>query len=398
VNTHFEWLIEEEGESYEPPIEAAYKPLRAVLCRACVALLVVLSIALLTAWVGARHRYRQAATRAATEIQDMVDLEAQVVVSCDRRRFVALQDPDAPRWVAYQVQRLDERCLGYDAVPAQPYTTSLIGLPGRVQEVTLNGDLAWTQVVTGAGHDRHVRFYRWTEQGWVQAPPDPDFWGESAVWQHGGLLVQGTARDRPYGQVLTAHMWDVAQAVCATLGCSDDLELRVTFLPDATGQLPRISAQGLLLPSPWLTGMPANGEVAPGSLDRLTYWSAYYVASAAVDGPALGGLNPTQRAILAEYARFYTDESLDNAPILRRIVDRQGIDLLPRMLRSLPEVRALSDLLSHWLSLPTGTSDIYYAVLLDIARDPATRTCQETFDLLLRQEDAGWMEWMERNE
>jgi hypothetical protein len=396
MNTQFEWLIEEEGESYEPTIEAAYKPLRAVLCRACLALLAMLSIALLTAWIGARYRYRKAVTQATAEIQDMIDLETQVVASCDRRRFLALQDPAAPRWVDSQVQRLDEHCLSYDTVPAQPYTTSLIGVPGRVQQVTLNGDLAWTQVVTDEGRERHVRFYRWTKQGWLQAPPNPQFWGEPAVWQHGGLLVQGTVRDRRYGELLAAHIWDVAQAVCSTSGCSDDLELRVTFIADATGQLPRLSAQGLLLPSPWLTGMPASGQAAPGSLDRLTYWSAYY-ASAAANSLEPGSLNPTQKAILAEYARFHTDGSLDNAPILRRIVDRQGIDVLPQVLRSLPDTWALSGFLPRWLALSTDDPGTYYAVLLDIARDPATRTCKETFDLLLRQEDAGWMEWMERS-
>jgi hypothetical protein len=398
MNTQFEWWIEEEGESYEPPIEATSRPLRAMLCRACLVLLAVLAIALLTAWAGTRYRYRQAVARAAAEIQDMTDLEAQVVASCDRRRFLALQDPAAPHWVDDQAQRFGEHCLSYDAVPVQPYTTSLIGVPGRVQQVTLHDDLAWAQVIRAEGRERHVRFYRWTERGWLQAPPDPQFWGETVVWQHERLLVQGTTRDRPYGKALAAHIWDAAQAVCSTLSCSDDLELRVTFLPDATEQLPRISAQGLLLPSPWLTGIPADGgEVATDSLDRLTYWSAYY-ASAAANGLEPGSLNPTQKAVLAEYARFYTDGNLDNAPILRRVVDRQGVDVLPEVLRSLSNARTLSDLVAQWLSLPASTPDAYYAILLDIARDPATRACQETFDLLLRQEDEGWTAWMEASE
>jgi len=398
MNTHFEWLIEEEGESCEPNIEATFKPLRPVLCHACLALLAALAIALLATWAGARYRYRQAVARATVEIQDMIDLETQVVASCDRPHFLSLQDPAAPRWVDDQARRLGEHCLSYDAVPARPYTTSLIGVPSRVQEVTLNGDLAWAQVMTDEGRQQHVRFYRWTEQGWLQAPPDPRFWGELAVWQHERLLVQGTTRDQRCGQVLATHIWDAAHSVCTTLNYSDDLELKVTFLPDATEQLPRISAQGLLLPSPWLTGIPADGgEVATDSLDRLTYWSTYY-ASAAANGLEPGSLNPTQKAILAEYARFYTDGNLDNAPILRRVVDRQGVDVLPEVLRSLPEACALSDLLSRWLSLSAGTSDTYYTILLDIARDPATRTCQETFDLLLRQENAEWMAWMEASE
>ena len=50
MNTQFEWLIEEEGESYKPHIEAALKPLRAVLRHACLVLLAILCIALLAAW------------------------------------------------------------------------------------------------------------------------------------------------------------------------------------------------------------------------------------------------------------------------------------------------------------------------------------------------------------
>jgi hypothetical protein len=398
VNTQFEWLIEEEGERWEPSANTEFAPLRAVPRWAWLALLMVLSIALPTGWIGVRHRYQQAVAQATFEIQGMVDLEVQVVASCDRRRFLALQDPAAPRWVAHQVQRLDEHCLGSEAVPAQAYRTNLIGLPARVQEVTLEEDVAWAQVVTDEEREQHVRFYRWTERGWMQAPPDPQFWGEPTVWQHTGLLVQGTVRDLPYGKVLAAHIWDVTQAVCDTLGCTDDLELRVTFIPDATGQLPRVSAQGLLLPSPWLTGIPANGEVTAGSLKRLTYWTAYYVTSAAVGGPGVGSRNPTQKAILAEYARLHTDASLESAPILRRIVDRHGIGVLPQVLRSLPEARALSDLLPRWLALSAGMPDTYYAVLFDLARDPATRACKETFDLLLREDDAQWIEWTERSE
>jgi hypothetical protein len=261
----------------------------------------------------------------------------------------------------------------------------------------LEDHLAWVQVQTDAGHQRHVRFYRWTERGWVQAPPDLAFWGEPVAWQHEGLLVQATARDRPYAHVLAAHMWDVAQAVCSTLGCSDDLQLRVTFLPDAMGPLPRLSAHGLLLPSPWLTGIPESGKVDPASLDRLTYWTAYYVTAAAVKGPGPARLSQTQRAILAEYARFYTEGDLNSVPILRRIAERHGADVLPHVLRSLPDAPALADWMTQWLALPEENLDMYYLALLDIAQDPATPACKETFVLLLQQEDAGWRAWMQVN-
>lgn len=398
MNTHFEWSIEEDGESFAPAIDSASSLLRPMLRRACLLLLAGLSIALLGAWIGARFRYRQAVARATFEIQDMLDLEAQALASCDRRRFLGLQDSAAPRWFDHQAQRFDAHCAPTPAIPAQPYASSTLGLPARVQKVTLNGDRAWAQVVADQRHEQYARFYRWTEQGWVQALPDPSFWGEPTAWQHEGLLVQATARDRPYGERLAAHVWDVAQDVCGALGCAEGLELRVTFLPDATGQLPRLSVHGLLLPSPWLTGIPADGEISSASLDRLTYWTTYYVASAAVDNLGSGSLNPTQQAILAEYARFHTEGDIASAPILRRIADRQGIDALPTVLRSLPDARALASFLPRWLSLPADRPDTYYAVLVEVAHDPATRACRETFGLLLRQEDAGWMEWLEGSE
>ena len=317
-----------------------------------------------------------------------------------RRRFLSLQDPAAPRWVASQTKRLNERCLGYDGAPARAYVTNTIGLSGRVQKVMLSGDLAWAQVLADEEHERHVRFYRWTERGWVQAPPDPVFWGEPAAWQHKGLLVQGTVRDRPYAERLAAQIWDVAQDVCGVLGCTSDLELRVTFLPDAIGHLPQVTAHGLLLPSPWLTGIPADGQIAPAALDPLTYWSAYYAASVAVDSPGLGSRNLTQRAILAEYARFYTEESLETTPILRRIAGRQGIEALPQVLSSLSDLGGLSDLMVRWFSVSTaGMPETSYAILAEIGRDPALYACQETFDLLSQEQagDTQWVEWMERD-
>jgi hypothetical protein len=263
--------------------------------------------------------------------------------------------------------------------------------------VTLHGDVAWVQVVTDKARERRVRFYRWTERGWVHAPPDPAFWGEPTVWQYERLLVQATAKDRPHGEILAAHIWEVAQAVCGALDCPDDMELSATFVPDAVGPLPRLSSQGLLLPSPWLTGIPV-GKATPGSHDGLDYWTVYYVAALAIDGLAPGNLSPAQAAILAEYASFHAAGNLDTAPILRRVVDRQGPDALPALLHTLGDASNLSDILPYWLALSAGMPDTFFGLLVDIAQDPGVHTCQEVFGLLTGEEAVTLTKWLETHQ
>lgn len=41
--------------------------------------------------------------------------------------------------------------------------------------------------------------------------------------------------------------------------------------------------------------------------------------------------------------------------------------------------------------------DTYYGVLVNIAQDPATHTCQETFGLLTREEEAQLIKWIDLN-
>jgi hypothetical protein len=116
-----------------------------------------------------------------------------------------------------------------------------------------------------------------------------------------------------------------------------------------------------------------------------------------VIGPTPSGLHPLQRAILVEYATLYAHQDATQAPILRRIVARHGVDALPEVLRSLQCPIVVSGFVERWLLLSPSQSDSYFGTLTDIARAATSAGQEETVSLvnLLFYENADrWMAWV----
>jgi hypothetical protein len=94
-----------------------------------------------------------------------------------------------------------------------------------------------------------------------------------------------------------------------------------------------MSGHGLILASPWLSGIPVEGGWDAAYLDELTYWVAYEIMLQLVRAAEDGDPTWLQRAIVGEYAALYTHGYVTQDPILEHIIEQNGADL-PEALRS----------------------------------------------------------------
>jgi hypothetical protein len=105
-------------------------------------------------------------------------------------------------------------------------------------------------------------------------------------------------------------------------------------------------------------------------------------------------MSQLQRAIADEYAAWYGSQDITQAPIVRRIVERHGMEVLPNMFFSLKGTSLYSLFMMRWLSLTESRGEIaFFETLLNIEREAILTGRKDTF--LLLQSDQ-WIEARER--
>jgi len=201
------------------------------------------------------------------------------------------------------------------------------------------------------------------------------------------VIVRYRQRDHPHVEPLIEHILDVLTDVCTTLDCPPEGTLEIGFSPaDAP---PHLVGHVLTLPSPWLSGIPLEGGWDQATLDELAYWATYRAAAQSVRSAANDDLNRLQKAILDEYAASYSQRTLAQAPILRRVVERHGIDALPALIRSLKEMSSTSQFLAQWLFLSDPGAD-YFETVLNLGCEAIRAGRRDTF-LLFQDYEPRWM-------
>ena len=319
MQVQFSWHVEDEDECWE----TAAAPARREWARSLRWVGLGVALVLLFAgsgYVAVSHYERTSLQRSTFHIQSVIDLEAQTLARGDIERYLAQQDQAAPGWMSAQAERA--RGYGRQASPDVP------DLSAKVQRVELWGDaaaggVAWVEVAVGQERLRQVRFYRQTALGWVHTVPHAGFWGDPVEWTDGGVTVHAHERDRPYVQPLVEAAKQALEDLCAGPICPPDraLELRIVL---AAGRAPGHLGDAIVLPSPWLSGIPATGVWDPSVLHEVRYWAAYLAARKAVDPSLHDDLSARQRAILVEYAARYAAQDPSAASILPRIVAQHG--------------------------------------------------------------------------
>jgi hypothetical protein len=374
VKIELDWQAENEEGEWETIATMVKRPgfhLPTWIWRGALTTLLLLGAA---GYLTVSYRYHRALAWTEFQIQGAIDSEAQALARGNLRLYLAQQDPEAPNWYALQATSLNDlvpcvtRILGAQAWGQQgaPPQDCLSPIQGEVQRVELRGGVAWVEVVTGDGRSDHrlrqARFYRQTGHSWLHTAPRPEFWNDPVERTYSAVVARYDERDAPYVKPLIEHVERIATDVGLSLGGFQMQRLEVTFAPELAsaelllGELPTLSDGGMTLPSPWISGIPLDGEWDRAYLDQLRYRVAYAVARQFVaahtgepfdDGPRLSQL---QRALVAEYAAWYAEGDMAGAPILGRIVRDHGPEALPLALRSARH-SSPSEFVDDWLGL-----------------------------------------------
>ena len=353
-----------------------------------------------------RRRYETAERNLAFQIQSVIDLEARAYAQGDQDLFLEQQDGSERGWYAAQTARTSQGCA--ERTPLLPLETyaaehSLSRYPCRpvlqakIEKVNLQGNIARVEVLEGEEPVRRARFYRQTDLGWKHTTPRPEFWGVAIQLTYGELVFRYHRRDQPHIDPLVEHIASAFGRACATLGCDFEDPIEVNFAVDLfPDEAPVLGRTTLLLPSPWLSGLPANGEWDEAYLNELTYWMTYQVASRHLKAIAGNSPHPLQRVMVIEYAAWRATRNVTQAPIVGRLVQKYGEDGLTNVLRSLENMRTLNLLLVEWMNLSSSRQPtVYFETLLNIERDALLAGRKETF-LFLQDDASAW--WVSRQE
>jgi hypothetical protein len=265
MRTRFDWQVGNDDGQWETIAQTGGDASRARRHRALqwIGMVSLAAIVIATTWGYAiiRRRYEQASKQIAFQIQSVIDLEANAFSAEDRELLLAQQDePFAPAF-AEQTQSFMRRGGRFFMPPVAV-------LPAKVEDVNLQGDVAWVQVIEGEPPVRRVRFYRQTELGWLHTTPVPAFWDDTIEYQDGEQLVfYFHERDQPYIDPMVEQLGEAFYALCAAVGCNEDERFEILFYPAPAG---RDIQADLVFPSPWLSGIPIDSG---GQDADDPYWS-----------------------------------------------------------------------------------------------------------------------------
>jgi len=409
----FEWQVQDH-ESDQTIAEIRPSALPRWVVKTARVVLVAIVVTVGGVWVALRLRYVHARDEALNAIKDVIALEAQSFQSRDTRLFLSLQDPADPEWYALQRFRVGANCADGPVCPNPRFPALCAGespidlqreetlqrlcsppLPAQVTDLELRGNVAWVEVIEAQPPVRRVHFYEKTPTGWKHTAPQSEFWGKPVREEHGPIAVRYHRRDQPHVDPIIEHIAQTASAVQSMVRYwPSQTRLDVEFAAETTAlQAPYIlrrpgsALSTLVLPSPWLSGIPVGGTLDDSVWDQLTFWSTYALLASgmrqAVDD---GTLSQLQKALVSEYIAYNVHRDKTQAPILGRIIDRHGEQELSRVFLSLRGAYLTDLFMLRWLSV-YPQDPAYVELLLDIEQGAILSGQKETFLLL---QDPEW--------
>lgn len=402
MKVQFEWQVGSQDDEIETLARIGYRTRRKWpwWIWTIIALVVISSASV--GYLVLRRRYEEAQTRIQFQIQGVVDLEARAYAQRDKNLFLAQQDTESQAWYEAQSTRLSTDCFRSsptisDADPVLNIPSAeecRPVLPARVDNVDLRGDVAWVEVIEGDPAVRRVRFYRNTDLGWKHTAPRASFWNIAVQVNYGDdLIFRYHRRDEPYVTPLVEHMAKQVNTICRTITCPITGTLEINFAIEDVLRAPRLEEdRTLLLPSPWLSGLPPNGEWGEEQFADLTYVLTYELTALYVRELTGQDLNPLQRAVIDEYAVWQSGAAPEDTPLIRRLVERNGATSLPLILTSLEQVQSLNLVFSQWLRLSVADAPVaYFETLLNVEREALLAGRRDTFLLLQDDSRSSWV-------
>jgi hypothetical protein len=401
MGIQFAWQAGDEGSRWETIAKVERKALPGIHGRIWKTFLVALFVFAAGGTLAVRYRYQLALRRITSAIQATIDVEARALERHDLDLYLAQQDETAPAWRGRQALYFSTydapddlgrspAALGASAGAREQACDSVEPVGGPlVQDVEMRGDVAWVTVVEGPCPALRARFYRQTRYGWKRTAPRPEFWRDPVELQYGSVTIRTGLRDEAYVKLLAEHITSIVEDVSAKLGLEESPKLEVDFIPDPPDQMPTLQGGRLIVASPWLTGISLQGTWEAEYLDKIEYWTAYWVASQFVQ-PASASRNKAlslsllHRALVDEYAVLYSRGDPAQTPLLSAVIERRGLDALPEILASLRDTVRKSAFIADWLEAPPAHADAYFDTLENLGRQALRAGREDSLELVAR--------------
>jgi hypothetical protein len=426
MGVQFEWQAGREDGQWETIAESERGPIRRWMGRLrwwawALVGLVVGGLATF-GYLNVRRRYEEAQRQVTFQIQSVVDLEARAFAAGDADLFIDQQDSANRQWLTLQGRRVQPDCATArrTAGPRDRTVSELCApvLPANVQDVDLQGDVAWVEVIETLPPDpgrgtperqvRRVRFYRQTDLGWKHTAPPDGFWRTVIRVDYGNLFVLYHKRDSEHVEYLEETITGAYTDVCALLTCASVNRLTVDFSVEpppyrtpAIELSPGPRGNDLIrLSSPWLSGIPVAGGRDERTAQDLAHAVTFATAARSIQYTSRHTLTPVQRAILDEYAAWYAYGREARLLLLRPLVEERGWEAVPDALRLARATTSLAQFLERWADMPVDEVEAsperaaaYFDALLNVEREALLLGRKETF---LVFQDEGWRDFQER--
>jgi len=375
----FQWQVSSESSEWETIAETVRPPRRGRRGAARIAILAcALVAAAVVGYLLLRRQVEQANRQIAFQIENVVALEADACGRGDTALCLAQQDEHAGAWYAQRARQIESG----EVTSAGPV---------QVHGVRVRGDVAWVEVSEGDGPLRRMRFYRHTDRGWLHTAPDLRFWGRAVAYYYGDqLVVRFHERDLPYIEPVLQPISTTYYRICLSLACPDggfEVNFMVGPLPDD------LSPRVVSLTSPWLSGIPPDGDWAALHGGSVLAALARRVALAAYPRVPQR-TSALHDALLDEYATWISTGDLAQAPLLGRLIDRRGERVLHELFMSLQSGYTMDEFLFRWLRLSGATYPsfvLYFETLLQVEREAMLAGRWATFALIQDRSDGEWM-------
>jgi len=365
-------------------------------------------------YLNVQRRYEELQRQITFQIQTVIDLEARAFAEGDVDLFIDQQDGARPQWLALQGRRVQADCATAGRMTGlrDRAISDLCApvLPAKVQNVDLQGDMAWVEVIETQPPDRargfperevrRARFYRQTDLGWKHTAPPEAFWRTVIRVDYGTLFVIYHRRDSDVVEYLEETITGAYADVCKHLTCSSRNSLTVDFsIEPPPYRFPAIEMSPgpegqdtITLSSPWLSGLPVAEDRDERLVQDLAQAVTFATAARSIQYTSRRTLTPLQRALLDEYAAWYAYGRDGGLVLLRPLIGEQGWDAASDLLRLVTETTTLGAYLERWLSMPADEvaasperAAAYFDVLLNVEREALRLGRKETF-LALQEE------------
>ncbi|MBN1579407.1 MAG: hypothetical protein JXA89_01800 [Anaerolineae bacterium] len=382
----FEWQVGGESGEWETIAESKKRPRGRRSWRVWVVVAAVLIVVAAVAFTILRQRFEEANQQITFQLENVIDLETKAWNRGNVDLYLRQQDDFDLDWYAQQSRLVNAKRTQGDVgnIPTV-----------KIQEVNVQGDVAWVETIEGNEPVRRMRFYRQTDRGWLHTAPDPRFWDQAIEYHYGDQIVfRYHERDQPYIDPLVEQLGTAFYDICMTVHCEGVFE--VNFIID-TPAVTNVPERTVLVLSPWTFGLPLEGEWGETAAESALYDLALRILRSRFSNPP-PAQNSLTSAIMSEYAVWVSTGDLTQSPLLGRVIARQGRDILPELFESLDREPTLGEFVGRWLFFAPTTQDravVFFETLLNVEQEAFLTGRRETFLLLQDSEELIWINHQE---